>query len=139
MLGLMYFVFAIGTLIYNRDYSVKEWMQIAVYYGILATILFTINLIKKRWIKWVILMVLLTLLSIVFFGGADNWDYSSLYGVLIMAPVNIPFLPDIFLKYELKDTAIFYLLYFLLPIIYWYGLYIFSKRIVAKTDKNKKA
>lgn len=129
---LMYSVFTISTLIFGREFSSKEWFHISLYYAIIVIILFLINLVKKIWIKWTIVAVIFILLSVIFYEGADNWDYSSLYGVLIIAPVNVPFLPDIFIKYEIKDTIIFYFLYFLLPVLYWYGLYIVSKRVVVK-------
>lgn len=136
---LMFSVFIICTLIYGREFSSKEWLHISLYYGIIVIILFLINLVKKTWIKWTNVAVIFILLSVIFYGGADNWDYSSLYVVLISAPVHVPFLPEKInypSQYPSIVTFLFYVLYFLLPLIYWYGLYILSKRIVAKTGKN---
>lgn len=134
LLVLMYCLFAVCTLFYGRVFSFEEWLQIALYYGILVVILFIINLNNKRWIKWVIFGGFFFFpLSYLILTAADLPDITSLDLLLTSAPASVPFLPEK-LNYPSQNqsiiTIIFYFLYFILPIIYWYGLYILSKRII---------
>ncbi len=136
----MYFVFAICTLSYGRDYSLEEWMHVALIYGVYVSILFCINIVKKRWIKWVIFGgIFFFPLSYFIIAGANLPDITSEDALLSSAPFNVPFLPEK-INYPSQYPGIiiflFYVLYFLLPLIYWYELYTLSKRIIAKTDKN---
>jgi len=141
LLVFMYFVFVICTLVYGRGFSFEEWMEVVVYYGILVIILFCINLIKKKWIKWAFFVGLFFFpLSYLILTGTDLPDITSLDVLLASAPSNVPFVPE-YINYPTQDpitvTVIFYVLYFILPLAYWYGLYILSKKIIAKMGKNK--
>lgn len=140
LLLFMYFVFTISTLVYGRNYSLKEWLHVALVYGVYVLVLYSINIIKKRWIKWVIFGGFFFFpLSFFIIVGANLPDITSKDALLSSAPINVPFLPEYInypSQYPGRVILIFYVLYFLLPLIYWYGLYILSKRIVAKTGKN---
>jgi len=139
---LMYAVFAISTLIYRKEYSIEEWLHVALVYGIYVLILFSINIIKKRWIKWIIFGgIFFFPISYLILVGTNLHYVNSLDALLASAPINVPFLPKK-INYPSGDPIlinfVFYVLYFLLPLIYWYGLYSLSKRIITTMNKNKR-
>ncbi len=134
LLILVYSNFMMFSLIYKRDF-IDNSLGALAYIMLLIALVFTINLIKKRIMRWIIFVTLSFLpLSYLIFAGINYWDYSSIYLLEHAAPINVPFLPDILASHIGNQTSkiiIVYLLYFLLPICYWYTFYFISKKIDA--------
>lgn len=128
---LMYSIFLMFALFYKRDIS-NDVVNVICYYFILVTILFILNLIKRRLFKWLtFLLVFILPLSFLIFTGT-TLDYNSLNVLISAAPVDVPFLPSNLafeINNHLTDTIITFFLYFLLPLFYWYGLYSLSKKL----------
>lgn len=137
--GLLSAIYIVCSLIYNR--SLSDLFLVFLYYLVIAGIVYCLNLIKKRKIRWAtFIMVFFIPLTYIIFTGA-NVKYSSSLEVLELgAKLDVPFLPDLF--FQIKDLKIlsfvFYLLYFILPLIYFYAIYAVSKMIFSQEATIKK-
>lgn len=125
-------IFIICQLIYNRNFS-DDTIKIVFYYLIIALFIFILNLIQKKIFKWLIVIFFFILpLTYLFFTDSPNNDFTLIYIMQVAAPANFPLLPDNLwqnLKYSnyQKTLPVLYLIYFILPIIYWYTLYLLAK------------
>jgi hypothetical protein len=132
----MYSVFVISAFIYKRGAWLSDWWQSLVYYGLLVCILFFFNLIKRNKIKCLVFAFVFFLpFTFIYFTGIYVADFNSIYVLITGGPINVPFLPDRILlssKNQIINSFSSYLLFFVLPIIYLYGLYILSKKIEKK-------
>lgn len=131
-LSLQVCVYVISSLFYSREISALP--ETILYYSVLVLFVIFVDLIKIRRVKWLIL-ILINLVVITFVVlGAYAPDISSIYLLVVMSPLNVPFLPRLNLNIDNKilRVVVFYLLYFLLPVIYWYGLYILSNRVILR-------
>jgi len=137
--GLLTAIYIVCNLIYNR--SLSDILMVFLYYLAIAGIVFCINLIRKRKLRWAIfLLVLVIPFTYIIFTGT-NVKYSSSLEVLELgAKLDVPFLPDLF--FQIKDKTIlaivFYLIYFILPLIYFYTVYTLSKMIFNQRATLKK-
>jgi hypothetical protein len=135
----MFTVYIISNFIYGR--SLSDLFYVFLYYLAIAGIVFCINLVRKRKIRWAIfLLVLVIPFTYIIFTGT-NVKYSSSLEVLELgAKLDVPFLPDLF--FQIKDKTIlaivFYLIYFVLPLIYFYAVYALSKMIFSQEASIKK-
>ena len=135
LLLLMYTIFIICTLVYGRGFS-DDTIKVIGYYSVLVVILFLLNLVKKRVLRWLVFLIVIFIpLSYLIFVGSDHPDGTSLYVLTSAAQIDVPFLPSN-LSFELnshfENVIITYSLYFLLPLLYWYGLYSLSKLLENK-------
>lgn len=136
------FVFYIlFNIIYERSYS--ESFKVIIYYSALSLMVYIINLINRKRIKWLIVLILI-ILTVLLQILSVNAEFSLLYIFVIMSPANIPFIPDKFvinLENFFVKQIVNYLTFVLFPMIYWYALYILSKvvseKIKAPKRKNK--
>jgi hypothetical protein len=135
----MFTVYIISNIIYGR--SLSELFQVFLYYLVIAGIVYCLNLIKKRKIRWAtfIIVFFIPLTYLIFTGTTVKYS-SSIEVMEIWAKLNMPFLPDLF--FQIKDLIIlsfvFYLLYFILPLIYFYAVYALSKMIFSQEASIKK-
>lgn len=129
---LLVSIYIISSLLFKRGLS--DLPEISLYYILLAILLLFIDLIKIRKIKWLVIFLINLVAIIMVILGAYAPDASSIYLLVVMGPLNIPFLPR--LEFTIDDkivrVTVVYLLYFILPLIYWYALYKLSKSIVNK-------
>jgi hypothetical protein len=137
--GLLSAIYIVCSLIYNR--SLSDLFLVFLYYLAIAGIVYCLNLIKKRKIRWAtFIMVFFFPLTYIIFTGTNVKYSSSLEVIEIWAKLNVPFLPDLF--FQIKDLKIlsfvFYLLYFILPLIYFYAVYAVSKMIFNQRATLKK-
>jgi hypothetical protein len=128
--GILFTIYIVCSLIYNR--SLSDLFLAFLYYLVISGIVFSMNLITKRIIRWVtffgIFFIPLTFLII---SGA-NTMYSSSFEVLVTGlPLNLPFFPDLYSVFRERviPLATLYVLCFLLPLIYFYIIYYVSKMI----------
>jgi hypothetical protein len=131
--AMLLIVYIIFTMIYSRKIAIEDTIG---FYFILVTIVFCINLIKTRKIKWLIVSLMCILILVLWVLGigaiADN-PFDLLF--IDNSPVNIPFLPR-FLHWHINNDnfilrfTVSYLIYFWGAILYWYLVYFLSKRIV---------
>lgn len=122
---LFYIVFSI---VYNR--SVSDLNEVLFFYFIIALLVYFISLLKQRLIRWglVLFVFVLPATYIIFTASSDSLITSSellLHG----HKINAPFLPIIQFKLSNESFRLFieYLLFFILPILYYYLLYCLSK------------
>lgn len=138
---LMYIVYLLFNIVYKRTFSDDSY-KIILYYGLLSAILFVLNLIQRRWLKWLIfVLALLIPLSYFYFLGTNPDSHDSINLLISLSEGNVPFLPTIFLSIKNYYLRVFiiYLCYFILPLCYWYGLYSLSKKIVNRWFNTNKA
>lgn len=136
---LMYIAYILFSFIYDRTFS-DDTYKVILYYAILSTILFLLNLIKRAWLKWLVFVLALIIpLSGFYFLGTNPNNHDSINLLIGLSNGNVPFLPDFFLSIESYYLRVFmvYFCYFILPLCYWYGLYILSKRIVNRFFHKK--
>jgi hypothetical protein len=103
-----------------------------VYYAVLSAIVFCINLIKKRKIKWMIFTLLNILFLIVMIDiGFNALEENPLDIFVGDSAVNIPFLPFVEPPFAsgIKRIAYVYLIYFGGALLYWYLAYRLSQRL----------
>jgi hypothetical protein len=134
---LMFLVFVAGALVFKRDYSIEEWLEVLLIYLLITLLVFVINLLNNKWVKWIIVSLLYLIpQTILFWGGLDNWDISSIDVYMLWGKITVPFLPDNipFTDNLSINTVLIYILFLLFPLIYWYGLYYVSKMLVKKLD-----
>ncbi len=100
--------------------------------------IFLLNLINNRTIKWLILFFLFVLpISLFIYNDNPNNDFTLMYIIIVGAPADIPILPDNIwdcFRREAYQTRLFYeyLVYFILPVVYWIGLYFLSKTLISQ-------
>lgn len=129
---LMYVVYILFNIVYKRTFS-DDTYKIILYYGLLSAILFVLNLIQRRWLKWLVFVLALVIpLSGFYFLGTNPDNHDSINLLIGLSEGNVPFLPTIFLSSKIYYLRVFivYLCYFILPLCYWYGLYYLSRKIV---------
>lgn len=123
----LFVFYVLFNTIYERGYS--ESFKVLIYYSLLSMVVYVIHFINHKRIKWLIVlifMILTALLQIL----SVNAEFSLLYIFVFLAPANIPFLPDQFVvNFEnfAAKQIVNYLIFVILPIVYWYALYLLSK------------
>ena len=130
---LMYVIYIISCLVYSRSFS--NILEALVYYVVLTFILFLIDRIESKKIKWLIVGIVCVLATFIVVLGASAPDFSSFYLLQITAQIYIPFLPDI---YNYSDVVVIrfltkLLLLLYLPFLYYYILFKIVKYYI--TDK----
>jgi hypothetical protein len=136
---LLFTVYVISCLIYKR--SLSDFYKDFLYYLVIAGIVFCINLIKKRKLRWGTFFVgIFAPLTFLIFTGT-NAPYTSSLEVLVTAlPLDLPFFPNLYTMF--KDRVILpvviYILCFVLPLIYFYAVYALSKMIFSPKALIKK-
>lgn len=145
LFALAYTIFLACHANYFQKIS-DDTLKIGIYYIIIVLLISTLNLIHSRRVKWLIVLFAFVLpISILVFTDNPNNDFTLIYVIQISAPANIPILPDNIWQYlNHANYSIWllysYLIYFILPIIYWYGLYKLAKWITnnfyCKTKKQ---
>lgn len=126
---LLIALYAISSLIYFQNLS--DIFEAVKYYSVIIVLVFVFNLIKNQKLKWTVFFVILFFpLTFLYYKGINVQDYSSADVLLILAPVNVPFLGGFIPVGDFTARVfVFYLLYFILPLLYFYGVYLFSKRM----------
>jgi hypothetical protein len=133
--AILLVVYIISGMIYAREIKMED---ASIWYFILAVLAFCINLIKIRPIKWgivvsIIILFLITAILIPIHSSHGERPFDLLF--IGLSTVNIPFLPQFNLQI---DNIIFRnLIYFLGTVLYWYCIYVFSKKITARIKKEK--
>lgn len=134
--ALQYGVFLICQFIYKRNIS-DDTFETALYYLIIATFTFAITaFMRKRLFRWlVIFLVFIVPVSyFVLISYSDNYEFTPLYLLQTMFPINIPILPDepwhYFGEIPPQNNFYYYFFFFVLPVFYWYGLYRLAKWLV---------
>lgn len=127
-LALIFVLYIVFSIIYNRRMS--DVNEVLLFYVIIALLVFFISLLKRRLIRWglVLFVFILPATYIIFTASSDSLITSSellLHG----HKTNAPFLPIIQFKLSNESYRLFieYLLFFILPIVYYYLLYCLSK------------
>jgi len=139
---IAYSVFLISQFIYNRELT-DDTLKVGVYYLIIVLLVSFLNLIRNNVIKWLILFFLFIVpISIFIFTDKPSNDFTLMYVIQTCAPANIPIVSDSIWKYlnhsnELIRVLNYYLIYFILPMVYWYGLYYLAKVIVFRNFIKK--
>jgi hypothetical protein len=136
---LLFTVYVISCLIYNR--SLSDFYKDFLYYLVIAGIVFCLNLIRNRRIRWsIFLLVFITPITYLIFTGT-NAPYTSSLEVLVSAlPINLPFFPKLYSVFKDKVIlpVVIYILCFVLPLIYFYAIYALSKMIFSPKASIKK-
>ncbi len=136
---VLFTVYVISCLIYKR--SLADFYKDFLYYLVIAGIVFCINLIKKRRVRWGTFFVgFFAPLTYLIFTGT-NAPYTSLPEVLVTAlPFNLPFFPNLYsvFKDRVIRSVVIYILCFVLPLIYFYAVYVLSKMIFNQGASIKK-
>ncbi len=137
--SILCIVFCISTIVYGRKLF-DELLGIVAYYSFVTAIIFIINLFKTRKVKWGVVVFFVGLITIlIIWGESVNALEGSFLDLLVnLSKVNVPFLPNKVLVIEqlFLRAIVFYLLYFLLPLLYFYGVYYFSKILVNRLSKS---
>jgi hypothetical protein len=135
LFALAYTIFLACHANYFQKIS-DDTLKIGIYYIIIVLLISTLNLIHSRRVKWLIVLFAFVLpISILVFTDNPNNDFTLIYVIQISAPANI-------WQYLNHANYSIWLLfsYFILPIIYWYGLYKLAKWITnnfyCKTKKQ---
>jgi hypothetical protein len=136
---LLFTVYVISCLIYNR--SLSDFYKDFLYYLVIAIIVFCLNLIKKRKVRWGTFFVgIFAPLTFLIFTGI-NAPYTSSLEVLVTAlSINLPFFPKLYSVFKDKVIlpVVIYILCFMLPLIYFYAVYALSKMIFNQRATIKK-
>ncbi len=127
-LTLLSGIYIIFSLIYSRGQS--DLPEIILYYSVLPLFVLCVDLIKIRKVKWLIVHLINFVVLAMVILGAFTPDISSLYLLVEMSQLNIPFLPRLHLKIidDFIRIVVYYLIYFLSPLFYWYAVYYASKK-----------
>ncbi|MCL1943773.1 MAG: hypothetical protein FWF54_09545 [Candidatus Azobacteroides sp.] len=103
-----------------------------------------ITLIKIRPIKWGVAALIWFLFSLsIWLGPMGGIADNPLDLVIEDSPVTMPFLPLYFhrclmnIETFIIRFTVMYLIYFWGAILYWYCIYVLSKKIVAQIKKEK--
>lgn len=134
---VLFIVYLISSLGYSRELS--DIAEVLLYYGMFALTVFLVDGIRQKWMKWVLLMLVVCILTLIFILGAFAPDISSLYFLQVMAPVNVPFLPDMHYYNEMLFVKMLMILflYFYLPIIYFCVIIFILKRIFKRWTDDR--
>ncbi len=136
---LLFTVYVISCLIYNR--SLSDLFLVFLYYLVIAIIVFCLNLIRNRKARWVtFIVVIFAPFTYLIFTGT-NAPYTSSLEVLVTAlPINLPFFPKLYSLFKDKVIlpVVIYILCFVLPLIYFYAVYVLSKIIFSQRATIKK-
>ncbi|MCL1943771.1 MAG: hypothetical protein FWF54_09535 [Candidatus Azobacteroides sp.] len=132
--GILLVIYITSCVLYSRGIS-----GAIVYYFILTTLVFCVNLYKKRKVKWgiVVLIIILFLITAVI---PNHSFVETPFDLFIgLSTVNIPFLPQFNLQIDsiIIRVTLLYLIYFWGAVLYWYCIYVLSKKIVARIKKEK--
>lgn len=129
--AISFFIFLMRQIIYNRVIS-DDTYQTGIFYFIIIILFFMLNLIKSRLKKCIIILCVYVIPVSIFI-----FYTQALYIYLTGAPANIPILPKNTWQYLIDSKVIYqYLVFFILPIFYWVGLYYLSKWLVGLYEKK---
>jgi hypothetical protein len=128
ILLVIYLVF--NAIIYSRKIDTGEAMEI---YLFLTLLVFCINLIKRRKIKWTMVILINMLFLLMSIPSYSRLTDSMLDLFLANWQEHTPFLPRWY-SFRIENTFVritcYYLLYPCGAQLYWYGIYRLSKRII---------
>jgi 4-hydroxybenzoate polyprenyltransferase len=98
----------------------------------LAAIVFGVNLIKTKRIKWLIIIVISSVFLILTLFGFNALEGNPVDILIELSQTNIPFLPQLHISMEnaIIRYIICYLIYFCGTLLYWYSVYHLAKKIV---------
>ncbi len=138
---IAYVIYWLFVIIYDRDIT-DDSLKVGLYYLLIVILLYVLNLIRYRLIKWVLLIGILVPIVYLMYTDNSGNDFTLTYILQGIAPANLPLLPDNIWQYVNHSSFIirqlyFCLIYLLFPLFYWYGLYLFSKRIIKILYKIK--
>jgi hypothetical protein len=137
--GLLSAIYIVCSLIYNR--SLSELFLVFLYYIGIASIVFSFNIFRNRKIRWsLFLLVFILPITYLIFTGTKA-PYTSSLEVLVSAlPINLPFFPKLYsvFKDRVIPPVVIYILCFVLPVIYFYAVYVLSKIIFSPKATIKK-
>ncbi len=127
-LALNFVSYIVFSIIYNR--SMLDLNEVLLFYAIIALLVFFISVQKRRLMRrgLVLFVFILPATYAIFTTPADSLITSSEL-LLHTHKTNAPFLPIIQFKLSNENYRLFieYLLFFILPIVYYYLLYCLSK------------
>lgn len=130
-------IYVICRYIYIK--SLSDLDEVILYYAILSMIVFCMNFIRSRKVKWILFLIVFFFSGTYFiFVGVNYPDYSSLDLLVIGAQVNAPFLTESIIPFinNASQPISLYVIYFLLPLIYFYGIYYLSKTLINRKWKK---
>jgi hypothetical protein len=131
--ALKCFLYILFTYIHNRLMS--DFFEVFIYYNIIGLIVFLFSLLKTRKTRWVIFSLIIVLPITYFIFSAPSQSLVTSSELLLHGhKVNTPFLPKIQFKLKNDNFRLFfeYLLFFILPILYFYAIYSIAKFITHK-------
>ena len=124
-------VYIIFSAIYSREIYVLESV---LWNSTLTLILFSINLMRKREYKWIFIaaICIFNLILTILAYAAQPLEGDMIYILGVVAPANIPFLPQIVFNTGINvlTNIIYYVIFFYGALLYWYFAYRLSKKIV---------
>jgi hypothetical protein len=117
-------VYILFSLIYSRKIDMTNAVE---YYFCLTIFVFCFNLIKKRKIKWGIVLLLCFLLSYLMLDRRNDYIADNLLDFMFIeiSHANIPFLPKFHINIDIYiiRLILLYLIYFWGALLYWYLVY----------------
>ncbi len=133
---IAYFIFLVRQIVYC-EFTSDVTYQVGVVYLIVILLVLLLNLIDSRLKKWLVIFCLYIIPLSILLCYDTPGDYTLIYVITTVAPVNIPILPDNtwqYITHSEYSIRVFYqyLVFFILPIFYWVGLYYLSKYLVAR-------
>ena len=135
--GILSIVYVLFSLLYYDNIDNIQYMTI--YYSTIFSIVYLINNIKRKYLKWGILGTLVISFTYIIFSGRNYPDINTSYLLIVAAPINIPFIKPGYFKANSGDAVIYldYFLFFVLPLIYWILVFRLAKYIKSQDGFQK--
>lgn len=128
-------IFALSCLAYQRNIGTSDIYLIPSYYSFIAAIVYFLNRISNRRIRWLCFIIFIVFpLTLVYFLGTGSGLTDSLDFFETFSKINVPFLPNLYYSFNNRvlNILVFYVLFVLLPVIYFYGAYYLSNKTLEK-------